>query len=445
MDNRPVSHRQAEERAKSLPGIEELNTLQRAALQSDARQLVMIAPTGSGKTIAFGLCVLRVLRGDGSRPQAVIIAPSRELVMQIASVMRMLAKGFKTVALYGGHSMADETASLTPMPDVVVATPGRFLDHLQRGTLALEGNVGALVLDEYDKALQLGFEAEMKRIVKRIGVPRRFVLTSATMLEPVPSYLGLDAPELIEAEADKKGAIEVVTVESYSRDKLDSLLSLLQTSEVGSRAIVFVNHRESAERVCSYLRGAGVAAGLYHGALDQQQRVMAVDLFANGTTPVLVATDLAARGLDIKAVDSVIHYHLPVDEAAWVHRNGRTARQGASGKVFVIHSDADDMPDYIVADRPYNPSVSDAGLQRGIRSDVATLYFKAGKKEKISKGDILGFILANSDLEARQVGRIDVHDHFSLAAVPSAQIAFLAKALGASKLKGKRVKVTIVN
>lgn len=439
MDDRRPDRAELERRATSLPDVEKLNDMQRMTLDSDARQIVLIAPTGSGKTLAFGICVLKHLHSSGGPLQALVIAPSRELVLQIASVMRQLAKGYKTVALYGGHNMADEVASLTPVPQIIVATPGRFLDHLQRGTLSIEHRLDIIVLDEYDKALQLGFEADMKRIMKRVGAPRNFVLTSATPMAELPAYLNLRSPELIEAVATPEGKREVVTVESFSRDKLDTLIALLKRSTVGDRALVFVNHRESAERVYRSLCKHGVAAGLYHGALDQQQRMVAVDLFANGTTPVLVATDLAARGLDIKDVDSVIHYHLPVDEAAWVHRNGRTARQSARGTVYVIHSEADDLPDYVKADRPYSPDPSEGPDMTG---DTATLYFQAGKKEKISKGDILGFILANSQLTAAEIGRIDVHDHFALAAVPRQSMSHLIANLNSAKLKGRKVRVS---
>lgn len=429
-------------RIKSIPGIEQLNTLQVEAMEAGGRQLVIVAPTGSGKTVAFGARILRILEQAGEGIRCIVIAPSRELVLQTESVMKTLAKGYKVAAMYGGHRMSDEVSSLAPVPDLIVATPGRFLDHLQRGTLEPPKRLILLVIDEYDKALQLGFEGEMKRIMRRLGSPVNLVLTSATEMDAFPEYLGLKNPDFIQAERQGSGRLEVVTVESFSRDKLDSLTALLKSTEVGARALVFVNHRESAERVYRNLKKENIPAGLYHGALDQQQREMAVDMFANGTTPVLVATDLAARGLDIAGVDSVIHYHLPVDRAAWTHRNGRTARQDASGRAFVIVSEADNRPDYINADRAYQPSGDSEAYTCG---GVATLYFSAGKKEKISKGDILGFILAHSGLGSREIGKINVHDHYSLAAVPYSMSRDLVKRLVSEKLKGRKVKVSRVN
>lgn len=429
-------------RIKSVPGITELNSMQERTLNSDARNLVLIAPTGSGKTIAFGSRVLKNIGQPGCGVNAVIIAPSRELVMQIASVMRQIAGGYKTVALYGGHSMTDEVNSLSPLPDIIVATPGRFLDHLQRKNITIE-RLPMLVLDEYDKSLQLGFEGEMKRIAAHLKRCGNITLTSATRLNELPSYLNISDAQLIDesVQNDDLGERVIIHVESFSRDKLDSLSALLSTFDTDTRSIVFVNHRESVERIALRLKRDGFAPILYHGALDQLQRQMAVDLFSNGTTPIMVATDLAARGLDIPAVENVIHYHLPVDAQAWTHRNGRTARQQASGTVFVITSEADTIADFISWERDYQPPMSDKNSKA---PNVATLYISAGKKEKISRGDIVGFILANSNLEASQIGKITVHDHYAVVAVPRTEVKILTTTLNSVKLKGKKVKISVV-
>lgn len=429
-------------RIETLPGIKELNSMQKRTIESDARNLVLIAPTGSGKTIAFGGRLLRALRRPGSGVGAVVIAPSRELVMQISSVLRQLSKGYKTVALYGGHSMADEINSLQPLPDIIVATPGRFLDHLQRGNISV-GCLPMFVLDEYDKSLQLGFEGEMKRIASRVNVREKVTLTSATMLPSLPEYLRISDAEIIDETSSDgaDGTLEVVHVESFSRDKLDSLSSLLRTFTPEARTIVFVNHRESAERVAQRLKRDGFSVVLYHGALDQLQRQMAIDLFANGTAPIMVATDLAARGLDIPEVENVVHYHLPVDVQAWTHRNGRTARQKASGTAFVLTSEADTIPDYMEWERDYQPPLSE---NNPARVALTTIYFSAGKKEKISRGDIVGFIIANSDIKASQIGKIAVHDHYSVCAVPVAGISAVVARLNSARLKGKKVKISQV-
>lgn len=426
---------------KSRLGIEALNRMQQQMLHTDSHRVVLIAPTGSGKTLAFACRMLRALsQGGQGRVLALVLAPSRELVVQIAGVLRQIATGYKTVALYGGHSMVDEKNSLNPIPDIIVATPGRMLDHLQRRHLDMHG-LEVMVLDEYDKSLELGFEGEMKRIIGRIGQCGDIVLTSATRLAVMPPYLPMQQAEVIcpAVKDDPRGRMQVVRVPSYSPDKLDTLCNLLRTFADGTRTIVFVNHRESAERVYKRLRSEKIDCGLYHGALDQELRTTAIDLFANGTTPILVATDLASRGLDIEGVDNVIHYHQPTSEHAWTHRNGRTARVDASGTVYDIVSESDSLPEYIEFDREYVPVDSPC---RPMRSDVATLYFSSGKKEKISRGDIVGFLVSNSPVQAADIGRIAVRDHNALAAVPRAKVNEILDAIAGVKLKGKKVRVS---
>lgn len=423
-------------------GISSLNDMQQAMAASTAKAVILTAPTGSGKTLAFAIPMLKALHsGAGARPQALVLAPSRELALQIAEVVRPIATGLKTVTLYGGHSFADESRSLSPLPDIIIATPGRLLDHLQRDTLFING-LRCLVLDEYDKALELGFEGEMRRILRRIGRVERVILTSATRMEALPDFVNIGSPQLLDFAPDEapEKPVDIVEVKSFTPDKLDTLTGLLSTFTPGDRTIVFVNHRESAERVYRHLKRLGYPAGLYHGALDQQQRATAVDMLANGTTPILVATDLAARGLDISNLRNVVHYHLPVDDKAWTHRNGRTGRQNAEGAVWIITSDSDNRPDYLSASRTFVPQ---AATERPEPSATATLYIQAGKKEKISKGDVAGFISA-AGAERSDIGLINVYDRYSLAAVPAAKAAAIAAAASTLKLKGKKTRVSVM-
>lgn len=426
-------------------GISELNALQQAAVASNARRLLMLAPTGSGKTLAFALVMLsRIPAGGRGRVEGVVIAPSRELVLQIYQILRKVSDGLRVVALYGGHSFADETASLSAVtPDIVVATPGRLLDHMQRGTLSVS-RPSVLVLDEYDKALELGFAAEMRRIARRIGAPGSIVLTSATRLDAMPDFVDLRGLETIDCVSDGKKAaapaLNIARIDSPARDKAQTLIDLLKSLPDG-KALVFVNHRESAERVHDILVRAGIPAGLYHGALEQFERETALELFANGTTPVLVTTDLASRGLDIEAVGAVIHYHMPVSAEAWTHRNGRTARAGAAGDVYVICSEADNVADYMVFDRNYNPTGRSASP---IRAHYETLRFSSGKKEKISRGDIVGFLCQKGGLTGDEIGRIMLADHWALVAVPAARGLELAERLAQERIKGKRVRISLV-
>lgn len=425
-------------------GIARLNDMQRRMCDTRSRATLLLAPTGSGKTVAFTLPMLLALGRPSQGVRAVVIAPSRELVMQIADVVRAVATGYKTVAFYGGHPMQEEIRSLSVMPDIVVATPGRLLDHLNRHTLDLSG-VTTLVLDEYDKSLELGFEDEMRRVCRVMTSLTRVILTSATRLDEIPVWLpAAKNPETVDfttATAPTR-PVPRVNVESPARDKLDTLVDLLCALPPEGKSIVFVNHRDAAQRVFDRLRFDGIPAGLYHGGLDQPSRENAIEMFENGTTPVLVSTDLGSRGLDIEGVDSVIHYHLPPTSESWTHRNGRTARQGADGTVYVITAEGEDIPEYIVWDRAWRPA--EAPSVCPLHPSRATLYLNLGKKEKVSRGDVAGFMIAKGGLLPDEVGRISVRDHCALVAVPREKAQAVIRATAPEKIKGKRVRVSLL-
>lgn len=436
------------ERLRERHNITILNEMQQRMASTDLREIVLLSPTGSGKTAAFTLRLLRFLGPSDGKVQAVVMAPSRELVIQIADVIRPVAAGLKTVAFYGGHQMADEINSLSVVPDIIVATPGRLLDHLKRGTVTLT-DVKALVLDEYDKSLELGFHDEMKRIVKRMNRPELVILTSATPLAEMPECLRLRKPETFDFSGGKPsgGRLQTVRVDSPERDKLPILEDLLRSLDNG-KVLIFVNHRESAERVYDDLKKKGFPVGLYHGGLEQRERKLAIDLLNNGTTPILVSTDLGARGLDIDNVQDVIHYHLPLTMESWTHRNGRTARMGADGTVFSIISDGENIPEYVDWQREFQPR---AVSSDPIRSDIATIYINAGKKEKLSRGDIVGYLIHKGGLTAQQIGKIILDDHSSLVAVPREALAplepggaSLLERLAPHKIKNTRVRLSLI-
>lgn len=430
------------ENIKNRFGYDKLTSMQLQVADSHSDSLVLLAPTGSGKTVAFTINMLSGLSQAGKGVQAVVIAPSRELVLQIYEVIRPVASGYKTVAFYGGHSMQDEIKSLSVVPDIIIGTPGRLLDHIERGNVDLS-KVNTLVIDEYDKALELGFADEMKKCVKAMNHPSRIILTSATKLNDLPAYLNMSEVEEIVAKnvENPRGRIQTVHVESPSIDKLDILVDLLRSIDDG-KVIVFVNHRESAERVWRYLLNSGLPVGLYHGGLDQRQREQAIDLLNNGTTPILISTDLGSRGLDIDNVQSVIHYHMPLSAESMTHRNGRTARMGASGTVYYITSEGDDIPSYVEWDRDYVPTANSANP---IKSHVATLYFNAGKREKVSRGDIVGFLIANTGLTADEIGKIVVKDHNSLAGIPVEKVDDVLQKTENTPLKGKKIRISILS
>lgn len=427
---------------KSKLGIVELNEMQRRMMRCHAQSVMLISPTGSGKTIAFTIPVLCSLDAPSRQVQAVIIAPSRELVQQIASVVRMIAVGYKTVAFYGGHSMMDEVNSLSVVPDIVVATPGRLLDHINRGNIDLS-TVKTLVLDEYDKSLELGFHDEMRKVVRAMGSFRLIILTSATILSEMPSFLPFRKPEIVDftqIDDDPRERMTIVQIESPVKDKIDIAIDLMRSLPNG-KVILFVNHRESVERVYGMMRKADLPVGLYHGGLEQFDREKAIDLLNNGTTPILVSTDLGSRGLDIDAVQAVVHYHLPTSKENWTHRNGRTARMGADGVVYVITAEGENISEYIDFDRSYIPSGTSVNP---IVADVVTLYFNAGKKEKISRGDIVGYLVNKGGLDASKIGKIVVKDHCALVAVPVGDAKATLTAIAPHKIKNTRVKVSIL-
>lgn len=430
--------------ARERMGITTLNEMQKRVLDTASTttgDIILYSPTGSGKTLAFLVPMLKAVKDLPEKLQAIIIVPSRELALQIYDVLRLLAVGHKVTCCYGGHKVEDEKQSLIVVPEIIVSTPGRLLDHCQRNHVDIT-NVKQLVIDEFDKCLEFGFEDEMKKLVKRMpNLSRRF-LTSATMLNELPPYLRLNSPfELDYASGNKPSKLKVWAVNSEDPDKLEMLQRLLLSLPEG-KSIVFANYRDAVERIHAYLVSHHIAAGIYHGALDQLSREMAVNMFHNGTYPVLVTTDLGSRGLDISEVKNIVHYHMPVSAESYTHRNGRTARQQASGDAYVICGPNESLPDFITTDDEWHVP---ARLSRScIEAHMATLYFMAGKKEKISKGDIVGFIANNSSVSAKEIGTINVRDHYAIVAVPRAGINETLSTLQAAKIKGKRIRISLV-
>ena len=429
-------------------GITELNKIQRKMLESscEKRDIILLSPTGSGKTLAFILPVLKMLKPQTGRIQCVVIAPSRELVIQIAGVFNSVATGYKVISLYGGHKVEDEVNSLRIVPDVVVATPGRLLDHINRRNLDVLP-VRILVMDEFDKILELGFSDELKKIIKHLKNVSRTLLTSATHTDVFPDFLKLENPIEINNLNDNRKLrhrLQINKVSSDGNDKLETLLNLLKNITEGKKnpekSIVFVNHRESAERVHDFLRKKGVDCVLYHGALDQRERETAVVKFNNGSCPVLVATDLAARGLDIEGVKNVIHYHQALTPESYTHRNGRTARVDETGDVYILVGPDEDIKDFTEVDRETH---LDTSIQGNLKSGFTTIAISGGKKEKISKGDILGFLTKECGLEGDKIGKISIFDHYSLFVVPTSDVQYILGKGKEARLKGKRFRFSV--
>lgn len=430
-------------------GIERLNEMQETVLresQNSDRDIVLYSPTGSGKTLAVSIPAMMNVDAKLSEVQAVVIAPSRELALQLYDVIRILKNDLKVTCCYGGHSVEDERRSLCAKPHVVVGTPGRICDHIKRTNIDIT-KAQVLVIDEFDKTLELGFEDEMKFILDGMRSIKRRFLTSATILPEYPSFLNITEPIVINRLTE--GAVLRRRMNIYRSggdftDRKEFLLNLLFSLPEG-KTLVFVDTRETSAEVYDFLKQKIKTVGLYNGGMAQIKREMSLAMFENGTTKVLISTDLASRGLDISHVDNVIHYNLPETREIWVHRNGRTARVDAAGNIFVILKNGEVKPDFIEFDGDWlNIKSNETGCR--LESSTATLYINAGKKEKISRGDILGFFSSkgNDVILPGEIGKITSFDHYTLVAVPSLKAEALVAKFGKSRIKSERVRISML-
>ena len=426
---------------ESKLGIAELNPMQVAMSgKVNVSKIILLSPTGSGKTVAYLLPLLKNLKPSTGRVQAVILAPSRELALQISKVAQLLATNYKVTCCYGGHNFEDETNSLSVTPDILVSTPGRLLDHIKRNNIYLQP-VRLLVLDEFDKSLELGFHEEMKKIINRMPNLSRQILTSATQIDAFPEFIDIKGAETVNFlyTSTIQERLKVYNVQSDLKDKLEALLLLLSNLEKG-KVIVFVNHRDAALRILDFLKKHKMPVGIYHGGLEQMDREKAITMLNNGTFSILVTTDLGSRGLDIEGIKHIIHYHLPNKVETYTHRNGRTARIDNNGAVYVITGPEEKLPEFVKCDDVFE---LDPNATMSITKDTETLYFSAGKKEKISRKDILGFLISKAGIDAKMVGKIDIADHYSLVAVPSKSVKDILNKICKEKIKNQKVKIAI--
>ncbi len=425
-------------------GISCLNEMQQEAYGKilEEYNVLLLSQTGSGKTLAYLLPVLKILRADIQSVQCLIIVPSRELVLQIESVWKKMGTPFKVNACYGGHSMETEIKNLSNPPALLIGTPGRIADHIQRGTFRLD-KIQTLVLDEFDKSLQLGFHEQMSFIINRLVGLQRRILISATSDIEIPRFLRFENPIMIDythkIEDEKRLSLKIV--HSDDKDKINTLVQLLSALN-SEQAIVFCNHREAAERIAESLCKRGIYASYYHGGMDQEERERALVQFRNGSISYLITTDLAARGLDIPEMNHVVHYHLPLKEEEFTHRNGRTARMKATGTVYVLFNDVDKKVDYLDYE---SIEVFSLENSKSMPKPPAfqTLYIGGGKKNKINKIDIVGFFLNKGALNKSDIGLIEVKDFNSFVAVKFNKVAALLKSVRDEKLKGKKYKIEV--
>ncbi len=426
--------------------ITELNEMQQhaaeAILGSDG-DVVLLSPTGTGKTLAYLLPLLQLINDqwsmdNGQWPIALVVTPGRELALQSDNVMRSTGSGFRSVSCYGGRAAMDEHRVLRDVkPQVVFGTPGRLNDHLDKENIS-RYQVRYLVIDEFDKCLEMGFHNEMQKLIKSLPGLQRRILLSATNAEEIPAFVNMSKKgTLIDFLPDEEQTSERVTlyeVRSPEKDKLTTLRQLLLTLGDES-SIVFLNYRDAVERVSNYLQDEGFTISSFHGGLEQRQREDQLYRFSNGSANIMVATDLASRGLDIPDIQNIIHYHLPESEEGYVHRVGRTARWDATGRAFFILNSDEHIPEYVNGQwSMFNGQCSMVNVPAPPKN--ATLYIGKGKKDKISKGDIVGFLCKTGGLKADEIGRIDVKERYAYVAVRREKLKQVLRQTQGEKIKG---------
>ncbi len=421
-------------------GIEALNPMQEEMLAEVRRHdsLVLLSPTGSGKTLGYMLPVIETMQPQ-PHPTVLVLVPSRELAIQTQGVASKLCRNTRAYACYGGRPAMDEHRAMRNLsPQMIIGTPGRVLDHMQKENFDYT-HIGTLVIDEFDKSLELGFRQQMADILALLPSVRKRILLSATDSPEIPSFVGAGRVHrmnyLADTDTDYADRISQYMLRSPEKDKLETLGHLL--CSLGSTpSIVFLNYREAVDRVYQFLHKAGFCVSAFHGAMEQKDRERALFRFQSGCANVLVSTDLAARGLDIAGVENIIHYHLPMNSEAYIHRNGRTARWDRAGASYLILGPEEnlDKQDCLTDITPME--VPDSRHVPSSRWE--TLYIGRGKKDKINKVDIVGFLSKTGGLERDQLGMVTVFPHWSFAAVDRSCMRSLMARIGGQKIKGQK-------
>lgn len=421
-------------------GIHQLNPMQEEAIPTIERvkNTILLSPTGTGKTLAFLLPIINNLDITCKEVQALILVPSRELAIQIEQVIRSMGSGYKVNAVYGGRPISKDKIELKHAPAILVGTPGRIEDHFRSDRFSRE-YIQTLVLDEFDKSLETGFESEMKSIVKKLPNLKKRILTSATQGVEIPEFVGLHKPKVISYLEDAPTKLVLKTIISPSKNKLKSLLSLL--NYLGNQpGIVFCNLRESVQEVSDFLQKNNISHGCFSGGMEQKDRERTLIKFRNGTYQVIVATDLAARGIDIPELKYIIHYELPRTVQEFTHRNGRTARVNAKGTAYILSWEKEYQPDFIK--NVAVETIDSVGKRKA--QYWQTLFISGGRKDKISKGDVAGLFFKQGNLTKDQLGVIELKQDCTFVAVPVDLAEELVATLNNSRLKKKKVRITKV-
>ena len=421
--------------------IHALNPMQKEAVSviETTTNTIILSPTGTGKTLAFSLPLLKVLNPESKEIQVLILVPSRELAIQIEQVIRSMGSGYKVNAVYGGRPMSKDKIEIKHNPAILIGTPGRILDHFDSDRFS-KASIKTLILDEFDKSLEDGFEEEMKGIIMQLPSINKRILTSATQAVKVPGFVRLDKPTIINYLKEKKGSkLTIKTVVSPDKNKLKTLLQLVQY--IGNEpGIIFCNLRDSINEVSRFLKRNKISHACFSGGMEQKNRERALIKFRNGTSQVLIATDLAARGIDIPEMNYIIHYELPRHEEEFIHRNGRTARVNAKGTAYVLKWESQLLPEFIQNVKGINISKKAPHKPQFWE----TLFISGGRKDKISKGDIAGLFFKQGGINKDQLGTIELKPDCAFVAIPLTLANELVEKLNNTRLKKKKVRVTIL-
>lgn len=425
--------------------IVSLNTMQEEAYKviKDKKDLVLISPTGTGKTLAFLLPLIGKIDIDCTEIQVLILVPSRELAQQIEQVVRQMGAGIKVNSVYGGRSGMQDRLDLRQRPAILIGTPGRVADRIRRDGFSLE-YINTLVLDEFDKSLEIGFEKEMTEIVESLPNVSQRILTSATSDVEIPAFVGLHKPVFAKHIHEDESKLKIEVFLSTEKDKLPTLANTLRY--IGAKpGVVFCNFKDAIDRVSSYLTQQNINHECFHGGMEQMDREKALIKFRNGTSQLLLATDLAARGLDIPEIEFIIHYHLPPHEKEFIHRNGRTARMNRNGTAYILQWEGEELPDFIkdvVHEKLYIKEQSKFSTTPDVR--WKTLYITGGRRDKISKGDVAGLIFKQGGIKKEQLGIIEVKQDCTYVGVHSEVAYSLMSKINNSRLKKKKVRVSLI-
>lgn len=438
-------------------GYKEMTPIQAKSLPQVllGKDVVGQGKTGSGKTATFGLGLLQNLDVKKFRVQSLVLCPTRELADQVAKEIRKLARAIhniKVLTLCGGTPMGPQIGSLEHGAHILVGTPGRILDHLERGRINLD-HLNTLVLDEADRMLDMGFQDALDAIIEQTPENRQTLLFSATFPESIEAISKriLRKPTIVKVESTH----DTVSIRQhfYKVDSFEERLEatrLLLMNDQPESTVIFCNTKRDVDEVADELRYRGFSVIALHGDMEQRQRDQALVQFANKSVSILVATDVAARGLDVDNLDAVINFHLARDPEVHVHRIGRTGRAGAKG---CAHSFISEKESYKVAqiEEYFDFEISPKTLPSDDVLDAPTFYAKmvtlqidGGKKQKVRPGDILGALTGDKGISSDHVGKINVFPMSAYVAVNTLSVKKAFKKLESGKLKGKQFRVRYV-